>query len=163
MRAGSDTGMAATFEEFLEQCGAAGPEACPFAADSVGATLDKWDELVVRTKAAPVVLDGEPTDDRALQITAQSSLYTVRPLPGFGRFPGWAAVARTLEQAWRATETAPPAGTGTSAAPTPSTATPSPATASAATLSPRQTRPPSPSQPPPPTARTPRASGGSGP
>jgi pimeloyl-ACP methyl ester carboxylesterase len=52
-----------------------------------------------------------------------SSIYTVEPVPGFGRFPGWIEVAQFLEELWQgsaASETAtaaptPPAAAGGSA------------------------------------------------
>ncbi|MCB5167358.1 alpha/beta hydrolase [Streptomyces bambusae] len=115
LRAGSDHGMEATFEQFLTQCGLAGPEACPFAAGSPEQTHKKWNELLRRATANPVKLDGgETADGLALLGTAQSSLYLIRPLSGFDRFPGWAGAAAVLQKAWTAS--------GGTATPTSSTA-----------------------------------------
>ncbi|GAB2538421.1 alpha/beta hydrolase [Nocardia heshunensis] len=147
LRAGSDLGMAATFKEFLRQCGLAGTAKCAFAAENPEATQAKWDELMRRTAAHPITLDGDSADNLALLTSAQSALYVTTPLPGFGRFPGWPAVGDMMQQAWQASGTNAPANPP-AAAPTPAPApsatssTPTPSvTALSATPSSAQTAP----------------------
>ncbi|MFE3187896.1 alpha/beta hydrolase [Nocardia sp. NPDC059240] len=138
LRARSDLGMAATFKEFLRQCGLASTTHCAFAAENPEATQAKWDELMRRTAAHPITLDGDTADNLALLTSAQSALYLTTPLPGFGRFPGWPAVGDMIQQAWQASGTNTPASTPTTT-PTPSATAPTP---SATTPSASATTPP---------------------
>ncbi|MFJ3977775.1 alpha/beta fold hydrolase [Streptomyces sp. NPDC090021] len=138
LRVGSDRGMSATFAEFLLQCGRADAKACPFSAGSPGATRAKWAELTRRATARPVDLDGQRADGLSLLVAAQSTLYTVRPVPGFERFPGWAGTAAMLQEAWEesgrtATPIPTPSGTPTTG---PSDTRPSAPSASAGGRSP---------------------------
>ena len=96
LRIGSDFGGAATIRAFLDQCGAVPASACAFSAGSPEATRAKWHALLTRARDG-LTLDGQRIDDRDVLAYVGGSLYTVAPLPGFGRFPGWPAVAEFLE------------------------------------------------------------------
>jgi pimeloyl-ACP methyl ester carboxylesterase len=119
LRIRSDIGARDTVAAFMRQCGAARPSSCAFSAGTPRATLRKWSTLLERLKASPVSVAGETFDDRAALSYVQSSIFVVRPLPGFARFPGWPAVARLLEQAWKTTKAraSKSAYTATAAAP----------------------------------------------
>jgi hypothetical protein len=85
----------------MDHCGAVDASACAFSAGSPEATRVKWAELLTRAKSG-LDVDGETIDDRDVLTYIGGSLYTTAPLPGFGRFPGWPAVAQTLEAFWQA-------------------------------------------------------------
>ena len=108
-----DFGGDATIRAFLDQCGAVPASACAFSAGSPEATRAKWHALLTRARDG-LSLDGQRIDDRDILAYVGGSLYTVAPLPGFGRFPGWPAVAEFLEALSHA-----PAGSPASAAPAP--------------------------------------------
>ena len=97
IRLGSDFGAATTIDAFMDACGAVDASACPFSAGSPAATRAKWAALKARARSG-LALDGEVVDEGALASYVASSIYLVEPLPGFGRFPGWKAVAATLEE-----------------------------------------------------------------
>ena len=58
------------------------------ASGSPAATRAKWHALLTRARDG-LTLDGQRIDDRDVLAYVGGSLYTVAPLPGFGRFPGW--------------------------------------------------------------------------
>ncbi len=121
IRLGSDLGSAVTVKAFLDQCGSVDPTACAFSAGSPAATQAKWRTLLARAKQG-LTVDGQPIDNRGIIVFVQSSIYLVDPLPGFGRFPGWTAVAEFLQAAWQASESGPAGAdpaTSTGAATTP--------------------------------------------
>ncbi len=103
LRIGSDLGGTQTLDEFMRQCGAVDASACAFSAGSAEATLQKFTTLVDRAKGG-LTVDGQPMDDRALLAVVQSQIYVIDPVPGFGRFPGWVAVAQFLQQVWEASQ-----------------------------------------------------------
>lgn len=103
IRLGSDFGAATTIEAFMTQCGAVAPSACAFSAGSPEATRQKWVDLL-RRAAKGITLDGDTIDAPSLVSYVGSSIYVVEPLRGFGRFPGWVAVAEFLQQVWAASE-----------------------------------------------------------
>jgi pimeloyl-ACP methyl ester carboxylesterase len=124
VRTGSDLGSAETVQEFINQCSLVEAGSCAFSAGSPEATQAKWAELLERTAATPVTLKGEPISADTILSYVQSSLYTIRPLPGFGgRFPGWVAVAEFLETVWQATEAGGAAPSTTASPPPASRAT----------------------------------------
>ncbi|MFJ5552846.1 alpha/beta hydrolase [Streptomyces sp. NPDC093225] len=129
LRVGSDVGAARTMDEFVHRCGLAGPAKCSFAAGSVAATRQKWDDLLARITREPVTVDGQDLDGPGLEVQVQSALYTVRPVKGFDRFPGWSAVADTVQEVWKASGQPRPAGT---APPPPSSRTQQPPASPAA-------------------------------
>jgi pimeloyl-ACP methyl ester carboxylesterase len=104
LRVRSDIGSRDTVAEFMRQCGAVRGTDCAFSAGTPRSTLRKYSKLLDRLKASPVTIEGEPLDDRGVRAYVQGSIYVLRPLPGFDRFPGWSAVAQFLERAWRATK-----------------------------------------------------------
>jgi len=109
VRIGSDLGAADTVSEFMNQCGDVDTASCAFSAGSPEATWRKWATLLARIDACPVTagsVDGldQPVDNRALIAYVTSKIYLLRPLPGFGRFPGWRAVAEALEKVWEASQ-----------------------------------------------------------
>jgi len=130
LRIGSDLGGTTTLDEVIRRCGAVDTTACAFSAGSPEATTDKFATLLDRAKAG-LVVDGQLLDDRALLATVQSQIYIIEPVPGFGRFPGYAAVAQFLQEAWQASEQ--PAATSPAASPVPSSPAASPAPSSPAT------------------------------
>lgn len=101
VRVGSDFAGQSSIGAFMDACGAVPASACAFSAGSPEATRAKWDTLLTRA-AAGLSLDGDRIDDRDLMTYLGSSIYTVEPLPGFGRFPGFVAVALFLERLWQA-------------------------------------------------------------
>jgi pimeloyl-ACP methyl ester carboxylesterase len=125
IRVRSDIGSRDTVTEFMNQCGLVDPSHCAFSAGSPQATQTKWVQLLRRARLSPIPLQGDQLTDRDILSTVQGSIYLITPLPGFGRFPGWAAVARLLQQLWQAPNapsgpatsqtgalTTPPTGTG---------------------------------------------------
>lgn len=128
LRIGSDEGAKATTDEFMRQCGAVDATACAFSAGSPEATLAKWTALLEQLRTTPITVEGQPLDDRGLLSLVQGSIYLVTPLDGFGRFPGWTAVAQQVQQVWTAAQQ--PAAAASGAADT------SPAASSAAPDSP---------------------------
>ncbi|WP_395729686.1 alpha/beta hydrolase [Nakamurella sp.] len=131
LRVGSDLGTKETTDEFMRQCGAVDATACAFSAGSPEATLAKWTALLTQLKATPAVVDGQPIDDRVLLSLVQGSIYVTTPLPGFGRFPGWPAVAEQVQQIWAAAQQ--PAGAAASGTPAASSSASSPAAAAPST------------------------------
>lgn len=103
IRLGSDFGAASTIEAFMSQCGAVDASGCAFSAGSPEATRKKWSDLLQRAQKG-FALEGDTIDAPSILAYVGSSIYVVEPLPGFGRFPGWAAVAEFLQQAWVASE-----------------------------------------------------------
>lgn len=97
IRLGSDLGSATTIDAFITACGAASARDCAFSAGSPAATREKWQKLLQRARSEGLHIEGETIDDGALLSYVASSVYLVDPLPGFDRFPGYKAVAETLE------------------------------------------------------------------
>lgn len=134
LRVGSDEGGVATLAELFRQCGLVDATRCAFSAGSAEATTEKWSDLLAKVERSPVTLDGQTLTAADLLSFVQSSIYIIEPVPGFGRFPGWAAVAETIQQVWDAagssttttstTSAAPEATAGTTAVPAPDTTSP---------------------------------------
>ena len=108
VRIRSDIGSSETVLAFLSACGDAGVSKCAFAAGTQHETQQKWKSLLNRLQVRPVTVDGQEIDDRGLLAYLQSSIYTIRPIPGFTRFPGYAAVADFLQAIWSASESSSP-------------------------------------------------------
>lgn len=110
VRAGSDRASAATLASFFAECAAAGSR-CAFSAGSAAATTARFDQLLERAAAAPIVLEpGEPALSRSTIVGATlGSLYLVHPLPTFDRFIGWSRLAELLQALWEASAPAPSA------------------------------------------------------
>lgn len=104
LRIGSDLGAQQTVDEFMRQCGAVDATACALSAGSPEATLSKWTALLDQLRTTPVTIEGQPFDDRGLLSLVQGSIYLLTPLDGFGRFPGWPAVAEQVQQVWTAAQ-----------------------------------------------------------
>ncbi|MGH8586737.1 MAG: alpha/beta hydrolase [Gammaproteobacteria bacterium] len=103
IRLGSDFGSRSTIEAFMNQCGAVDASACAFSAGSPEATRAKWVDLLQRAENG-IQFQGDMIDAPSILAYVGSSIYVVEPLPGFGRFPGWVAVAEFLQQVWMASE-----------------------------------------------------------
>jgi len=103
IRIGSDFGGASTVAEFMNQCGAVAAKACAFSAGSPQATRKKWAELLARARKG-IALDGDTIDEPSMLAYVGSTVYIVDPVPGFSRFPGWAAVAEFLQALWETSE-----------------------------------------------------------
>lgn len=103
IRIGSDFGSRDTIRAFMDQCGAVDAAACAFSAGSPETTRAKWSTLIDRATGG-ITLDGQTIDHRDVLGYVGGSLYTVEPVPGFGRFPGWRAVAEFLQAVWDASE-----------------------------------------------------------
>jgi pimeloyl-ACP methyl ester carboxylesterase len=116
VRVRSDVGSRDTVLEFMRQCGAVDFSHCAFSAGSRRATLAKWSELLRRARSTPIPFQGDKLTDRDILSFVQGSIYLTAPLPGFARFPGWVAVAETLQQLWNASQ-AKPAAARTTAGP----------------------------------------------
>ena len=104
IRVRSDIGSRDTVTEFMNQCGAVDPSHCAFSAGSPQATQARWAELLRRARSIPIPFQGDELTDRDILSFVQSSIYIITPVPGFGRFPGWVAVAETLQQLWNASQ-----------------------------------------------------------
>jgi pimeloyl-ACP methyl ester carboxylesterase len=90
LRMGSDLSAAATLDRFLSLCGSTTTTArCAFSAGGPQATRDKFDQLMQRLRKHP---QGEWTYGRTVSDVV-SSLYVVRP--------GWADLARRLQDLWQ--------------------------------------------------------------
>ena len=111
VRLGSDLGSAAAISAFIDACGAARPQECAFSAGSPQATQVKWNALLQHAKSASLYYEGESIDDGKILSYVASSIYLVEPLPGFDRFPGYKAVAQTLQTLWQVSEGQLPATT----------------------------------------------------
>jgi pimeloyl-ACP methyl ester carboxylesterase len=105
VRIGSDIGSAETISAFLSACAEAGVSGCAFADETPEATQQKWNLLLRRLKIKPVTVGGTEYDDLSLIDYMDKSLYTIHPLPGFGRFPGYVAVANLLQNVWSLSKT----------------------------------------------------------
>ncbi len=114
IRVGSDFGSASTIRAFMDQCGAVDTTACAFSAGSPAVTREKWNALLKRADAG-LSVDGETVDRGDVLTYVSSSIYTVEPVPGFGRFPGWIEVAQFLEELWQGSAASPPTASGGSA------------------------------------------------
>lgn len=112
IRLGSDLASATTIAAFIDACGVVSPRECAFSAGTPKATRAKWQALLERARRKAVHHDGETIDDGAILSYVASSIYLVDPLPGFGRFPGYRAVADMLETLWQASEGKTPAMAG---------------------------------------------------
>jgi pimeloyl-ACP methyl ester carboxylesterase len=127
LRIGSDLGGADTVRAFLDECGKVDTGSCAFSAGSPPKTRRKWATLLARLEACPAATDNiqgldSPIDDRALISYVTGKVYLMRPLPGFERFPGWRAVARTVQAVWEAADSQSGGGgaSGCRTAPSPS-------------------------------------------
>lgn len=120
LRVGSDRGSRATVGAFLDECGKVDASAFGFSARSPEATRRTWRALLERTRPG-LSFGGVTLDGRDVISHVQGSISLIDPLPGFGRFPGWAAVGDFLRQVREASE-APPAAS----APTPPRPRPTP-------------------------------------
>ena len=107
IRIGSDLGAAETMKAFMLACGKAGKPRCPFAEGGPEQTLQKWQTLLRRLHANPVPVGDAKIDDTAAISFFMSSIYVIRPLKNFDRFPGYDAVAQFLQDLW-----SPPASPG---------------------------------------------------
>lgn len=117
VRVGSDFGSATTIRAFMDQCGSVDTTACAFSAGSPVVTREKWAALLKRAEAG-LAVDGQTIDEGDVLTYVGSSIYTIEPVPGFGRFPGWIEVAQFLEELWKASA-APEAATAASQSPAP--------------------------------------------
>ncbi|HEX2943727.1 MAG TPA: alpha/beta hydrolase [Rhodopila sp.] len=124
VRVGSDFGASDTMTAFMLACGTAGTSGCAFADQTPDATVQKWHTLLDRLQANPVTIDGQSIDDTGVIAYFQSSIYTIHPVPGFGRFPGYVAVAEFLQTVRQASDAGGQASAGvTSASSTQASAT----------------------------------------
>jgi pimeloyl-ACP methyl ester carboxylesterase len=102
--------VADVFRHFLQLCAAAGPDKCAFAAANYDLTLRKWDDLVNRLSAGPILLQ---SDAGAREVTLSTlvgqisdGMDMVSALPGAS---GWPAVAQALQAIHEAGATPPAA------------------------------------------------------
>ena len=106
LRLGSDVGTSQTLASFLEQCAAAGPSRCAFAAGSAADTAARLDTLLRRVQRQPIVVQtaqGPQVITYALLVVSVwQSLYASS---------GWAALASTLELLFQLSSGAAPAAT----------------------------------------------------
>jgi pimeloyl-ACP methyl ester carboxylesterase len=98
-RLNSPQGSEAGLQIFLQDCAAAGPSACPFAAGSYPATKQKFDALRARLGARTVVVSGQPFNEAFMLSFVTGELETVQAEPALGKL-GWAAIAQTLQALW---------------------------------------------------------------
>jgi pimeloyl-ACP methyl ester carboxylesterase len=85
----SDRGSAKALQEFFEECAAAGPDYCAFAAENADATRVKFDALMERLLAEPMVVQGPAgtlTVTYSLAVeTVRGSLYAAPLWSGLGQ------------------------------------------------------------------------------
>jgi hypothetical protein len=93
LRGNSDLGSEETLTQFLDQCSRAGLSRCPFAADNVSLTREKYDTLMRRLLIHPQGVFTYAATAEAVR----RSLYSIHPLDGL---PNWTALARLLQQLW---------------------------------------------------------------
>nr|WP_294549058.1 alpha/beta hydrolase [uncultured Rhodopila sp.] len=124
VRIGSDSGASETVTAFLAACAEAGVSGCAFAAPTAEATQQKYASLLESLKAHPVTVDGGEIDDTAVISYFQSSIFTIHPVPGFGRFPGYVEVAHFLQDVWLAANSASQSPAAAQAAPAAAAASP---------------------------------------
>jgi pimeloyl-ACP methyl ester carboxylesterase len=86
-------GSAAAFDQFIERCAAAGPSSCAFAEPSAAATRTKFDALMDRLRAEPVIAQGSAG---TLTVTYSLAIETVRG--ALYAAPMWSSVAQGLQR-----------------------------------------------------------------
>ena len=122
LRIGSDLGAAETLTAFLSACGEAGPAHCAFADQTPEATIVKWNTLLARLAINPVTVDNIQYTKSYMVSYWDNSTYTILPVPGFTRFPGFTYLANLMQQVWVASEfgnqSAPPVAPPETPAPT---------------------------------------------
>jgi pimeloyl-ACP methyl ester carboxylesterase len=106
LRIGSDAGAAMNLRALLSLCGRATATACPFSAGSPSATRAKFNTLLERLSARPVVLEGTTITDAGLLTDVANNLDTSEPfqdprLPASAGSTGWAGIAASLEKPWQ--------------------------------------------------------------
>lgn len=103
LRLGSDRALARSLNAMLERCGRAKRTACAFSAGSPGATKTKFERLLQRLQAAPVVLDGVEVSYAVTLTALNGALFTVEP---YSHFRGWTHITGILQALWEASGTA---------------------------------------------------------
>lgn len=93
LRITSDRGSAGALDQFLADCAAAGPEGCPFAAANEAETREKFDALMARVLAEPVVAQGPAG---TLTVTYSLVVDTVRG--ALYAAPMWSSLAEGLQR-----------------------------------------------------------------
>ena len=105
-RMGSDLASARTLNAFFELCGAADPTRCAFSAGSAARTRAKFDMLLLRLRAKPVVINGKTLTAAEIAAATSDLLVTVQAV---AEFPGWSRLATLLQEIWQASEPGAPA------------------------------------------------------
>ncbi len=93
LRITSDRGSAGALDQFLADCAAAGADHCAFAAASEAETREKFDALMARVLAEPVVAQGPA---RPLTVTYSLLVETVRG--ALYAAPLWSGLAEGLQR-----------------------------------------------------------------
>jgi pimeloyl-ACP methyl ester carboxylesterase len=88
----SNQGSADTLQAFFDQCAAAGPDRCAFAAPSAAETSAKFDALMDRLRAEPMVVQG-----LAGTLTVTYSLVDVTVWVALYSAPTWSRLAQGLQ------------------------------------------------------------------
>jgi pimeloyl-ACP methyl ester carboxylesterase len=89
----SDRGSAVAFDQFIEQCAAAGPDFCAFAESSAAETRAKFDALMDRLRQEPMIAHGPAG---TLTVTYSIAIETVRG--AFYAAPTWSGLAQGLQR-----------------------------------------------------------------
>jgi pimeloyl-ACP methyl ester carboxylesterase len=121
LRVGSDAGSGMDLNALLSFCGRTTVAACPFSAGSVRATKSKFNLLLQRLLARPVMLDGVTVTYSSLLSQISDGLDISQPfqnprLPPTAGSHGWLAIAGPLQAIWNASATASLASLGYAAA-----------------------------------------------
>ena len=109
LRIGSDVGVGMNLRALLSFCGRAAVAACSFSAGSASATTSKFNTLLARLLARPVMVNGMTiTYAFILGEIASGGLDSTQPfqdprLPPTAGSKGWAAIADALQLLWNLT------------------------------------------------------------
>ena len=89
----SPQGSTAALDRFFAECAAAGPDDCAFAAPSAAATREKFDALMERLRAVPVIAQGPAG---TLTVSYSVAIETVRG--SLYAAPFWSGLAQGLQR-----------------------------------------------------------------
>jgi pimeloyl-ACP methyl ester carboxylesterase len=120
LRIGSDRGAAQNLAGFLDECGRASTTQCAFSNRTPAATTAKFDALIARLLAHPVVIGDLTVTASVLltQISEALDIVPAHPLPSnpSGAIAGWSGTARAIQMIWLAAGSPTPPSTVSAAA-----------------------------------------------
>jgi pimeloyl-ACP methyl ester carboxylesterase len=99
IRLQSPLGTQIALETFIDDCGAATAQACPFSAGTPAATAAKYRALLARLAVKPEPVSDQSYDAAYTTAIVNGSLDSEQPSSALGS-PGWAGLAQLLETLW---------------------------------------------------------------